>query len=78
MLARTRGLSEQAAFTQLAGYLTGALRAPPASRPPAVSACEQLRDLQARFPQYRDACPFGSRLFPLTGPGPRICKTVRV
>lgn len=57
MLARTRGLSEEAAFSQLVGYLSGALRAPSTGRPPAVGACEQLRDLQARFPQYRDAVP---------------------
>jgi hypothetical protein len=57
VLARTRGLSEQAAFSQLVGYLSGALRAQSTARPPTVGACEQLRDLQARFPQYRDAVP---------------------
>jgi hypothetical protein len=55
VLARARALSEPAAFAQLAGYLAGLHRAPPAGRPPALTACEQLRDLQARFPQYRDS-----------------------
>ena len=55
---RARGLTEQAAFTQLAGYLAAAPPAPPTpGRPPAVGPCEQLRDLQARFPRYRDPIP---------------------
>ena len=58
VLVRARGLTEQAAFTQLAGYLAAAPPAPPTpGRPPAVGPCEQLRDLQARFPRYRDPIP---------------------
>jgi hypothetical protein len=56
VLVRARGLSEQAAFTQLASFFAAAPppASPPPGRTPPVSPCEQLRDLQARFPQYRD------------------------
>jgi hypothetical protein len=61
VLVRARGLSEQAAFTQLASFLAASPPAPPTpGRAPTVGACEQLRDLQARYPQYRDpiAAPY--------------------
>jgi hypothetical protein len=54
VLTRARGMAESDAFAQLAGFLAARQTAPPApGRGPAVSACEQLRDLQARFPQYQ-------------------------
>jgi hypothetical protein len=58
VLVRARGLSEQAAFTQLASFLAAVPPAPPKpGQAPSISPCEQLRDLQARFPQYRDPVP---------------------
>jgi hypothetical protein len=56
VLTRARGLTEQAAFTQLAGFLAAMHQAPPTpGRPPGVPPCDQLRDLVARFPQYQSA-----------------------
>jgi len=55
VLARVRGLTEQAAFERVYSLLAAVQRAqaaaPPASRP-AVTACEELQDLQRRFPQH--------------------------
>jgi hypothetical protein len=56
VLTRARGMSEQVAFTQLAGFLAATQRTPPTpGRAPGVPPCEQLRDLVARFPQYQSA-----------------------
>jgi hypothetical protein len=56
VLARTRGLSEAVALERVYALLTAVHRAQTAPgaarRPPPLGACEQIRDLAARFPQH--------------------------